>query len=91
MKKRREKTKKVKMKKRREKTENVKMKKKKAGGILRLTGSTDPKSGLKRMRRITMRSVTKRMMMKSRCYWIRMRKEEDYIYKKMTCISEIKP
>jgi hypothetical protein len=43
MKKRREKTKKVKMKKRREKTENVKIWKKKAGGILRLTGSTDPK------------------------------------------------
>jgi hypothetical protein len=59
MKNRREKTEKVKIKKRREKKKKVKMKKRKAGGILRLTGSTDPKSGLKRTRRrITMRSVT---------------------------------
>jgi hypothetical protein len=69
IKKRREKTKKLKMKKQREKTKKVKRKKRKADGILRLTGSTDPKSGLKKTkRRITMRSVTKRVMMKRRCY-----------------------
>jgi len=44
--------------KKREKTEKVKTKKRKAGEILRLTGSTDPKSGLKRRRRrFTMRSL----------------------------------
>jgi hypothetical protein len=89
MKLRRERTEKVKMKLRRERTEKVKMKKRKAGVILRLTGSTDPKSGFQRMRRITMTRLTKRMMMKRRSSWIRMRKEGDYKFKKI-CISKKK-